>query len=203
MPRSKELSEQMRAQSRERIIKAARQLFAERGYFKCKVSDIAQRAEMSQGNVYWYFRSKQELLQAVLAQGFQTLEQMTQEIAEGDGSGLEKLNDLLIRTLALYDEQGDFNRILMSLMAHGGSDFMLELGFDMRDIGRRYHTNLIQVFMQARAEGWVIDIDPNMLVMLYFGLFNGLIITYAQDWKTLPEDVLQQATLRMLGVGAT
>ncbi|HEY71183.1 MAG TPA: TetR/AcrR family transcriptional regulator [Anaerolineae bacterium] len=203
MPRSKELSEQMRAQSRERIIRAARQLFAERGYFKCKVSDIAQRAEMSQGNVYWYFRSKEELLQAVLAQGFQALEQMTQEVAEAEGGGLEKLNDLLTRTWSLYDEQGDFNRILMSLMAHGGPGFMLELGFDMSDLGRRYHTNLIRVFAQARSEGLVTDVDPNMLVMLYFSLFNGLMITYAQDWQTLPADVLQQAALRMLGVSAT
>jgi AcrR family transcriptional regulator len=203
MPRSKELSEQMRSQSRARIIRAARQLFADRGYFKCKVADIAQRAEMSQGNVYWYFRSKQELLKAVLAQGFQTLEQMTHEVAETEGGGLEKLNDLLTRTLSLYDEQGDFNRILMSLMAHGGPELLLELGYDMGDIGRRYHTNLIRVFAQARSEGLVMDVDPNMLVMLYFSLFNGLMVTYAQDWQTLPEDVLQQAVLRMLGVGAT
>ena len=203
MPRSKELSEQMRAQSRARIIQAARQLFAEQGYFKCKVADIARRAEMSQGNVYWYFQSKQEVLQAVLAQGFQALEKMTQDVAEREGSGLEKLNDLLARTLTLYDEQGDFNRILMSLMAHGGPDLLLELGYDMADIGRRYHSNLIRVFAQARSEGSVMDVDPNMLVMLYFSLFNGLMITYAQDWKTLPEDVLQLAAMRMLGVGAT
>ncbi|MGD8813422.1 MAG: helix-turn-helix domain-containing protein [Anaerolineales bacterium] len=203
MPRSKALNEQMRAQSRDMILQAARRMFAERGFFKCKVADIAQMAEMSQGNVYWYFRSKQELLQAVLAEGFQALELMTHEVAVSDGDSAEKLEGLIDRTLSLYDEQGDFNRILMSLMAHGGPGLLLELGFDMSDIGRRYHANLIRVFDEARREGLVMNIDPNMLVMLYFSLFNGLMITYAQDWKTLPADVLQQAALRMLGKGLT
>jgi AcrR family transcriptional regulator len=203
MPRSKELSEKMRSESRARIIEAARQLFADQGYFKCKISDIAKKAEMSQGNVYWYFRSKQELLQVVLAQGFQALEQMTQEVAESGGGGLEKLNFLLNRTLSLYDEQGDFNRILMSLMAHGGPELLQELGYDLADIGRRYHTNLTRVFAQARSEGLMIDVDPNVLVMLYFSLFNGLIVTYAQDWKMMPTSVLRQAALRMLGAGET
>ena len=201
MPRSKALSEQMRAQSRAMIIQAARSLFADRGYFQSKVADIAKIAEMSQGNVYWYFRSKQELLQAVLAQGFQALEQMTQEVAEGEGGSAEKLRELLVRTLSLYDEQCDFNRILMSLMAHGGTDLLLELGFNMSEIGRRYHANLMRVFSQARDEGLVMDIDPNMLVMLYFSLFNGLIITYAKDWKALSEDVLLGAVLGMLSAG--
>jgi AcrR family transcriptional regulator len=201
MPRSKQVSEQMRAHSRAKIIEAARRLFADKGYFSCKVADIARLAEMSQGNVYWYFESKQEVLQAVLAEGFQTLEQMTREVTESEAPVSEKLNDLMTRTLALYDEQGDFNRILMSLMAHGGPAFLHDLGFDMPQIGMRYHANLIRVFEQARAEGLVIDIDPNLLVMLYFSLFNGLMITYAEDWKTLPAEDLRRAAMRMLGAG--
>ncbi|MGD2253690.1 MAG: TetR/AcrR family transcriptional regulator [Anaerolineales bacterium] len=201
MPRSKQVSEQMRARSRASILKAARRLFADQGYFSSKVADIAKLAEMSQGNVYWYFESKQAVLKAVLAEGFESLERMTGQVAESQGSGSEKLEALVMRTMRLYDEQGDFNRILMSLMAHGGTAFLGELGFDMTEIGMRYHANLIRVFAQARAEGVVLDIEPNLLVMLYFGLFNGLMVTYAEDWGLLPPVVLRQAALRMLGAG--
>ncbi|MGD8759173.1 MAG: TetR/AcrR family transcriptional regulator [Anaerolineales bacterium] len=201
MPRSKQVSEQMRVRSRAAILKAARRLFADQGYFSSKVSEIARLAEMSQGNVYWYFESKQAVLQAVLAEGFESLERMTREVAESQGSASEKLEALVSRTMRLYHEQGDFNRILMSLMAHGGTAFLGELGFDMTEIGIRYHANLIRVFGQARAEGVVTDIEPNLLVMLYFSLFNGLKITYAEDWRLLPTEVLRQAALRMLGAG--
>jgi AcrR family transcriptional regulator len=36
---------------------------------------------MSQGNVYWYFSSKEELLKAVLADGFETLGALMQQAA--------------------------------------------------------------------------------------------------------------------------
>ena len=65
MPRSKELSDQMRAHSQAQILAAARQLFATQGYFNCRVSEIAREASMSPGNVYWYFSSKEEVLKAV------------------------------------------------------------------------------------------------------------------------------------------
>jgi AcrR family transcriptional regulator len=199
MPRSKEQSEEMRAQSRAMIVDAARRLFAAQGYFKCKVADIARMAEMSQGNVYWYFRSKQAILQEVLAEGFQALEQMTQDVVELEGSSEDKLKALIARTMSLYEMQGDFNRILMSLMAHGGPALLSELGFELSDIGRRYHANLMRVFAQARDDGAVADLDPNSHVMLFFSLFNGMMITYAEDWRTMPAEILQQAALRMLG----
>ena len=65
-PRNKELSEQMREEARTALLAAGRQLFSEQGYFKSKVSDVARAAGMSQGNVYWYFSSKEELLKAVI-----------------------------------------------------------------------------------------------------------------------------------------
>ncbi len=81
MPRSKVQSEQMRADSRGRILEAARRVFAQKGYFKVKAADIARAAGMSQGNLYWYFDSKEEVLKAILAEGFTALHGLTAEIA--------------------------------------------------------------------------------------------------------------------------
>ncbi|MBE0481128.1 MAG: helix-turn-helix transcriptional regulator [Dehalococcoidia bacterium] len=94
MPRSKKLSDRMRAESRTQILSAARRLFADNGYFKCRVSDIAQAADMSQGNVYWYFTSKEEVLKAVLAVGFEAVERVLEETSLQTGSGLQQLTDL-------------------------------------------------------------------------------------------------------------
>ena len=90
-PRSKELNEEMRAQSIQSLVTTARQMFAERGYFNCKVSDVARAAGMSQGNVYWYFSSKEDLLKAVLADGFDRLGNILEEIAASSGSFSEKI----------------------------------------------------------------------------------------------------------------
>ena len=80
-PRNKELSEQMREEARTALLAAAGKLFADQGYFKSKVSDVARAAGMSQGNVYWYFASKEELLKALLADGFDRLGEILVESA--------------------------------------------------------------------------------------------------------------------------
>ena len=189
----------MRAESRAKILTAASKLFASRGYFACKISDIAHAADMSQGNVYWYFASKEDLLKTVLAEGFNALEQMTVEAAEHQGSSLEKLTYLIERTLNLYDVQMEFITILGFLMSHGGAKLLGELGFNMAEIGARYHGNLIPLFEQARLDHVVTDIAPPFLIMFYFAFLNGLMLTYGAEWPDLPKEPIRYAVLRLLG----
>jgi len=47
---------------RERILRAAMRVFAEHGYFKAPASLIAKEAGVSKGLIFWYFRSKDELI---------------------------------------------------------------------------------------------------------------------------------------------
>lgn len=199
-PRSREESEAARSASRGRILAAAQALFAERGFFACKVADIARRAGMSPGNVYWHFDSKEAILRAILADGFEAVETMTADVAAAYGPARRKLDLLVERTLALYDGNAEFARILGSLMGRGGQDLISSLGFDMQEISGRYHGNLRRVFAEARAEGAVASAaDPDLLVAFYFALFNGLLITYADLWPALPRDVLRDAALRLVG----
>jgi AcrR family transcriptional regulator len=198
-PRSREVSDAVREASRARVLDAARSLFAERGYFACRVSDIALRARMSPGNVYWHFESKEAILRAILADGFDSLEQMTAEVAAEYGPARRKLEILVDRTLGLYDRNAQFAVILGALMGEGGQALVRSLGFDMEQIGGRYHANLRTVFSEARSEGAVGPADPDLLVALYFALFNGLLITYSNLWPTLPRDSLHDAALRLVG----
>jgi len=55
-------SERIRKASRKRILRAARRLFARRGYPATTMRDIADSAGTSIGNLYFYFRNKDELL---------------------------------------------------------------------------------------------------------------------------------------------
>ncbi|MER5883981.1 TetR family transcriptional regulator [Streptomyces sp. NPDC001941] len=57
------------AATRRRLLEAAHDLFAERGYEGTKVRDIAERAGANQALLFRYFGSKQALLAEVVAQG--------------------------------------------------------------------------------------------------------------------------------------
>jgi AcrR family transcriptional regulator len=55
---------------RARIIEAAAAEFAAAGYLGAKVAQIAERAALSTGNIYRYFKSKEDILDAVLDDDF-------------------------------------------------------------------------------------------------------------------------------------
>ena len=61
-------SARIRATSRRRILAAARRLFSRHGYQATTMRQIAQAAETSIGNLYFYFTNKDELLDALLAE---------------------------------------------------------------------------------------------------------------------------------------
>jgi len=197
--RGKQASQQMREQSRAQILQAARTLFAERGYFNCKVSDIAEKAGMSQGNVYWYFPSKEDVLKAVLSDGFDRTEDLLKEAAQRPGDALASLDYLLEQYFLYAQEQWEFHAVFLSLLGHGGVPFMHQLGFDTVEIGTRYHQHLSALLGRARAEGVIADLDPNILAMFYFSFFNGLLLTYRDEWTLVPAEQIRQAVLRLLG----
>jgi AcrR family transcriptional regulator len=65
-PRSAEANEEIRAQSRERILAAALEVFAEKGYHDATISAITARAGVSRGLITYYFPGKQNLVDELL-----------------------------------------------------------------------------------------------------------------------------------------
>jgi AcrR family transcriptional regulator len=51
---------------RERLVESARQLFHEQGVHRTTLAEVAERAQVPVGNVYYYFKTKDELVAAVI-----------------------------------------------------------------------------------------------------------------------------------------
>src|SRR6266404_5831018 len=62
---------------RDAILRAAIDVFAERGYFNAQVADVARAAGVAAGTVYLYFKSKDDLLVSIFERS------MGDAIAEG------------------------------------------------------------------------------------------------------------------------
>ena len=54
----------------QRILDAAVAVFAEKGFFTSRVSDIADRADVADGTVYLYFKNKEEILMTAINTAF-------------------------------------------------------------------------------------------------------------------------------------
>ena len=77
--------------TRQKVLDAARQLFAERGYEPATIRDIAKGAGMSTGAVFANFQDKAELFEAVLATDMARLAETMTAAAAIEGSVRERL----------------------------------------------------------------------------------------------------------------
>ena len=78
MRRTKEDAEQTRL----KIIAAALELFSRNGYSNTTLAMIADAAGFSRGPLYWHFKSKDELYEAVLAYSQEPLERLIEQSRE-------------------------------------------------------------------------------------------------------------------------
>ena len=101
---------------RRRIQETALDLFDREGFENVSVEEIAQAAGCSVGNIYHYFKSKDELaiqLTQHVDEAYQVLEQAY--LADTDRSGREKLLDFVGRSLEI--SVGD--EVLYKAFIHG------------------------------------------------------------------------------------
>jgi AcrR family transcriptional regulator len=81
--RSTERTEARRAETRRRIVTAARELIAEGGYVAAQVAPVAERAGVAVGTVYRYFPSKSQLFAEVFREASQHEVDAMREAIEG------------------------------------------------------------------------------------------------------------------------
>jgi AcrR family transcriptional regulator len=80
--------------NRERILQAAREVFAEYG-IDAQMDDVARRAQVGVGTVYRHFPTKEALMAELVRQKFQQLAAGVREALERDGEPFAALADML------------------------------------------------------------------------------------------------------------
>ncbi len=86
MTTAHERKQQERQARRRRIQRAARTVFAEKGYAKTSIEQIAREASLSVGAIYLYFRSKEDLYVSLLEE--------TLELFDGEMTQIRNRTDL-------------------------------------------------------------------------------------------------------------
>lgn len=160
------------AERRAQILRAARALFVERGYLSTRVEDVARRARLSKGAVYFYFKSKRELFDALVEEEQAVTLSFLEGAARDQRPAAIKLIELGTSYLDYFAGLKTPPRffLLMSEMA-------------IRDEHVRERVNAIhQLFVerlaalieQGAAEGSFRALDPMAAAMLLKAMVDGL-----------------------------
>jgi TetR/AcrR family fatty acid metabolism transcriptional regulator len=80
---------------RERILESAQRVFASKGFFGAKVSDIAEEAGVADGTIYLYFKSKDDLLISLFESQMERVNaELTAAMVDAD-DGVDKLRRVI------------------------------------------------------------------------------------------------------------
>lgn len=106
---------------REQILNAALQVFAQKGFHAARMQEVANVAGVSNGTVYNYFRSKDELLLALLAQ-LSEREQRREQMAELQSGDIEAVfvGQLQRRFRVLLEQKELWRVVLPELITNQG-----------------------------------------------------------------------------------
>lgn len=96
------------------IAQAAKEVFAERGYQRATLEEIAQRAGMSKATIYLYYRNKDDLFLHVVEELVNTVMAATAQEAATAKPPLEKLYGMIRGKVEFYEREREFFRIYLN-----------------------------------------------------------------------------------------
>ena len=94
---------------RRELIDTAERLFMEKGYEHTAISDIVKELNIAQGTLYYYFRSKEDILEAVVDKSIAVLEQNVILLTQDEGiDEAARLNAAINGILGFVSQRNDF-----------------------------------------------------------------------------------------------
>jgi TetR/AcrR family fatty acid metabolism transcriptional regulator len=112
------LDERSRERKRGAILRAAVEVFAERGYFGARMRDVAERAGVADGTLYLYFEGKEHLLVSVLEEYSGAFLERARRDADAVSDPREKLRSVVERHLKSLEADRALARVFQIELRH-------------------------------------------------------------------------------------
>lgn len=100
-----------KAATRAELLAAGRKLFSEKGLYEARVEDLTATAGIAKGTLYQYFRDKDELVLAVVSDGFGQLAKLSQEHALGARTLVDRASRIGEAHALFFAQNPDLMRI--------------------------------------------------------------------------------------------
>jgi TetR/AcrR family transcriptional regulator, fatty acid metabolism regulator protein len=194
--KSRELTS--REQKRRRILRAAINVFANKGYFAARMTDIAEEAEVADGTLYLYFEGKEHLLMSIFDDVLgRFIDRLDEEIAEVS-SPTEKLNIMVRLHLQTVGRDHELAHILQIETRHSRRFMSL---FTRGKLGE-YLSRVRTIIEEGQKVGeFRKDLSPGLATSLVFGAVDELVTSWLLAER--PGDLLRhhRPLVRMLTEG--
>lgn len=157
-------------------MRAAVKVFAKKGFYASRVSEIAKAAGVADGTIYLYFKSKDDVLKSLFEDRIcKLLEAMRAEIA-ATPKAEDRLRRLIELQLGLLEGQRDLAEVVTVNLRQSAKL--------LKQYGARRFTEYLDLMASVIAEGQRRgelrrDVSARVVARAIFGALDGIAMTWA------------------------
>ena len=167
--KSKEEAEQTRLL----LLDAAMKVFFEKGLVKTTLANIAAEAGLTRGAIYWHFKDKADLLEALWQEQSVPLKQAAQALENQSGKNLQAGLLKIARILLTEMRDNPKMAMIMQFSQQGSADESLRLR--CLEKGRQDKARVEAAMLTLQQDGILLPhLTPQIAAVIYEGLLAGI-----------------------------
>jgi AcrR family transcriptional regulator len=176
------------------ILKSAAAAFRRRGYHGASVDEIASALEMTKGNLYYYFKNKEEILYACHDYSLDVLLSLMHEVQGDESRPDEKLRRLILAFIHVMLDELQGTALTLDLQAL--SPTLLKRIIGKRD---RFDRGLREIVQQGIDSGLFRPGDPKMIGFAIMGAVNWITKWFDPEGPMTSEQIGQRFADYLVG----
>lgn len=186
--------------SRERIIEAAIEIFADKGFHEALVEEITRASKVSKGAFYLHFPTKQAMFLELLDTLARRLTGRVDDAIARESGSVARLDAALTTILDAFASHRSIARLVLTQAGAAGRLFETKLF----NIHREFAATIQRYLDQATRAGEISVDDTKTLSWIWFGAINEVVLRwlYTPRPRALQDDrpALRDALLRTIGL---
>ncbi|MCM3760972.1 TetR/AcrR family transcriptional regulator [Alkalihalobacillus oceani] len=177
-------------EKRELILQSALRNFAEEGFDRATMQNIAKSAGVGKGTTYEYFPSKEALFCEVLLKGISNMVDELTAVLQQPGGVHQKVERLFQKNLEIFRTKSDLQAIMLNNLGKIPADLHRRLMEKQREL----LGTMEQIFAEAIQADEVSDVPPRIAAA---AVLNGLKVIYTyqlekgETYEAVIEDYLK------------
>ena len=180
----------------EEVLQSAANIFFAKGFHATSIEDVARDVGMLKGSLYYYIKSKEDLLFQLLLAGIEDGDAFIAQQIEPEGDPVEQL-EKAIRAQIDYIIQ---HRVPFGLFLHEFDSLSGKRQHKLISVMSRYNSRFVDLVRRGQEQGKIIRGEPWILVNGILGMCNWLYRWYDPDQGSDPEQI-KSVFLRMIFEG--
>ncbi|MBE7553294.1 MAG: TetR/AcrR family transcriptional regulator [Anaerolineales bacterium] len=192
--RNKELNQKTKDERRGQILSKALMLFATKGLAATKITDIASAAGMSQGLLYHYYRSKEDIFVELIRSAFERMNTASLELEKLPLPPQEKIRLAIETLLQGLNDNEDTGRYYLLIAVATASEAIPEAAKTIIQKENLVPYEVItRIISEGQKDGSIKDYEAKDLALVFWTSMKGLAIhkaVHGNKFKMPDADIL-------------